>query len=112
MQEYIQGFSGIQKKRLEEMRMILRKALPEAEEVISYGMPAFKYGKVLVFFAANKHHLGFYPTASGIAAFSNELKKYTYSKGAIQFPYEINLPKGLITRIAKMRLKETREKLM
>ncbi|MEN9828959.1 MAG: hypothetical protein RJA11_1575 [Bacteroidota bacterium] len=103
---YLQQFNGLKLKKLQEMRAILQKALPEAEECISYGMPAYRMSKVLVYFAGNKEHVGFYPTSSGIRKFEQELGDWKYSKGAIQFPYEKKLPKDLIMRIARMRREE------
>lgn len=94
---------------LNEIRSIIREALPGAEEVISYGMPAFKQGKVLVYYAANKQHLGYYPTSSPMEVFADELSKYKTSKGAIQFPYDKKLPKALIKKIAKYRLQQVKE---
>jgi uncharacterized protein YdhG (YjbR/CyaY superfamily) len=103
---YLQQFDGLKLKKLQEMRAILQKALPEAEECISYGMPAYRMSKVLVYFAGNKEHVGFYPTSSGIRKFEQELGDWKYSKGAIQFPYDRTLPSDLITRIAVMRKNE------
>lgn len=103
---YFQRFNGLQLQRLREMHSILQAALPDAEECISYGMPAFRMSTVLVYFAGNAHHIGFYPTSSGISAFKEELGKWKFSKGAIQFPYEQKLPRRLIKRIANMRRKE------
>lgn len=108
---YLKRFHGIRLKRLLEMHSILQKAIPEAEECISYGMPAYRMSKDLVYFAGNKEHIGFYPTSSGIKKFKHELADWKYSKGAIQFPYEHKLPKGLITRIARMRQKEVEESM-
>lgn len=108
---YLKQYHGLKLKRLQEMRAILHKALPEAEECISYGMPAYRISKVLVYFAGNKEHVGFYPTSSGIKKFEHELGDWMYSKGAIQFPYEKKLPKGLITRIAQMRKNEVQESM-
>ncbi len=85
------------------MRIILQKALPEAEECISYGMPAYRMSKVLLYFAGNKEHVGFYPTSSGIRKFEQELGDWKYSKGATQFLYKKGLPKELIRSIARMR---------
>ena len=93
---------------LKELREIIRKAAPGADEVISYHMPAFKLNGVLVYFAAWKDHIGFYPTSSGISAFQKELTKYKFSKGAVQFPLNKKLPKGLITKIVKYRVIENR----
>lgn len=103
---YLQQFHGLKLERLQEMRAMLQKALPDADECISYGMPAYRMSKVLVYFAGNAHHIGFYPTSSGIKKFEHELGNWKYSKGAIQFPYEEKLPKGLIMRIARMRMEE------
>jgi uncharacterized protein YdhG (YjbR/CyaY superfamily) len=105
--EYISGFTGETRQKLEEIREIIRSAVPEAEEVISYGMPAYKIKKVLVYFAANKNHIGFYPTASGIRNFSPEFSSYKWSKGAVQFPIKDPLPKDLIIRITLFRKEET-----
>ena len=71
------------------MRQTIRKAASEAIKVISYRMPGFKLNGSLVWFAAFKNHIGFYPTSSGIEAFKNELSSYKTSKGAIQFPLDI-----------------------
>ena len=106
---YLQQFQGLKFKKLQEMRAILQKALPEAEECISYGMPAYRMSKVLVYFAGNKEHVGFYPTSSGIRKFEHELGEWNYSKGVIQFPYEKKLPKDLIMRIARMRREEVEQ---
>ncbi len=104
---YLDTFSGKARERLNEMRRILIDALPHAEECISYGMPAYRMSKVLVYFAGNKHHVGFYPTSSGIRKFEHELGEWKHTKGAIQFPYDKQLPKGLIRKIAIMRKHET-----
>jgi len=105
--EYIHQFDGEAKARLEEIRMIVREVVPGAKEKISYGMPALATKKVLVYYAAWKEHIGFYPTASGIAAFAEQFAKYTTSKGAVQFPYSKPLPKRLIQAVVKFRFEET-----
>ena len=91
---------------LEQFRQIIKKAAPNTEEVISYGMPAFKLHSVLVYFAASKNHYGFYPTSKPIIVFADKLKKYKCSKGAIQFPKNKKLPTKLISDIVKFRMKE------
>lgn len=107
--EYIAMFpDGVQEK-LQQMRGIIRKAAPNAEEVISYGMPAYKVHSVLVYFAGYKAHIGFYPTGSGIAAFQKEITRYKNSKGAVQFPLDKPLPVNLITKMVKFRLAEDAE---
>ncbi|MCA6363487.1 MAG: DUF1801 domain-containing protein [Bacteroidetes bacterium] len=102
--EYIRSFPASTRKQLEELRAIIRKAAPNAEEVISYGMPGYKQHSVLVYFAGYERHIGFYPTGTGIEAFKELLGAYTFSKGAVQFPLGKPLPKKLITEMVKFRL--------
>jgi len=108
--EYISGFPPEVREKLEEIRAIIRKAAPEAKEVISYSMPAVRQNGILVYYAAYTSHIGFYPTASGIENFKSEFSEYKSSKGAVQFPLNKPLPADLITRIVKFRLKETSSK--
>jgi uncharacterized protein YdhG (YjbR/CyaY superfamily) len=110
IQEYFSWFTPEIQAKLQQMREILRQALPEAEEVISYHMPAFKTTEVLVYYAAAKSHLGFYPTNSGVTNFKEELASYVTSKGAIQFPYGEDLPEQLIVAIAQFRAHEAVER--
>ena len=100
---YLQQFDGLKLKNLQEMRIILQKALPEAEECISYGIPTYCMSAVLVYFAGNKDHVGFYPLSSGIGKFAFDPEDTNHSKGAIQFLYKKGLPKGLIRSIARTR---------
>jgi uncharacterized protein YdhG (YjbR/CyaY superfamily) len=107
--EYIANFPEDVRERLETLRRTISDAVPEAAETISYGMPAFKLdGKVLVFIGAFKDHVGFFPTASGVAAFASELGDYDTSKGTIRLPFEKPLPLELVKRIAKFRASEVR----
>ena len=108
--KYISGFSKDKQKLLKQLRGIIRKAAPQAQESISYGMPAFKENGMLVYFAAWKNHIGFYPTSSGIKAFRKDLSSFTVSKGTVQFPLDKPLPKGLVTKIVKFKVKENLEK--
>jgi uncharacterized protein YdhG (YjbR/CyaY superfamily) len=108
--EYIAGFPEEIQDRLQSIRETIRKAAPEAEEVISYQMPAYKLNGILVYFAACKNHLGFYPASTGIAVFSSELADFKTSKGAVQFPYDRPLPLELIAQIVAFRDAENREK--
>jgi uncharacterized protein YdhG (YjbR/CyaY superfamily) len=96
--------------RLEELRSILKSALPNAQEIISYNMPAFKQHGVLVYYAACRGHIGFYPTAAPIQVFAKELSAYKTSKGAVQFTLDKPIPKELVKKIAAYRLKEDHEK--
>jgi len=93
---------------LEQLRAAIHAAAPDAEETISYGMPAFAQDGTLVYFAALKDHIGFYPTASGIAAFQEELAAYEGTKGAVRFPLDRPLPLDLIGRIVRFRVEENR----
>ncbi|WP_461215148.1 DUF1801 domain-containing protein [Lacticaseibacillus sp. GG6-2] len=102
--DYIQAQQPVAQPHLQALYETLKAVLPDAEERISYGMPALWQQRVLVYFGTNKTHAGFYPTAAPIAAFANELKAYPTSKGAIQFAYDQPLPLDLITRIARYRL--------
>lgn len=95
---------------LKELRETIKQAAPEAEEVISYNMPAIKQGKVLVYYAAYNGHIGFYPTASPMIVFKDRLTKYKTSKGAIQFPLDAPIPKQLVKDIVKFRLADVQEK--
>ena len=100
----------IASKRLIELRELLKKMMPDAEEVISYTMPAFKMKKIVVYYAAHKQHIGFYPTSAPIRHFEKELKKYVTSKGAIQFPFDKPLPEKLIRMIITFRKKQIKNK--
>jgi uncharacterized protein YdhG (YjbR/CyaY superfamily) len=104
--EYIACFPEHVQQLLSQIRSIVREVAPEAEEVISYQMPAFKYHGILVYFAAFKNHIGFFPTASGVEVFREELSAYKLSKGTIQLPLDKPLPLDLITRIVKFRKQE------
>ena len=103
---YINQFPDDIKTRLETIRETIKKAASKSTEVISYGMPAFKQNKVLVYFAVGKNHIGFYPTPNPIKVFSKELEGYKTSKGAIQFPLDKKIPLTLISKITKFRVKE------
>lgn len=96
--------------RLKEIRSIILKNAPGAEEVISYNMPAVKLdGTVAVYYAGYKKHIGFYPTPGPIKIFAKELEAYEQSKGAIQFALDKPLPATLIGKIVKLRLKTNKE---
>jgi uncharacterized protein YdhG (YjbR/CyaY superfamily) len=103
---YIAGFPGKTQKLLQEVRDTIRKAAPEAEETINYGMPTFKFNGNLVHFAAFKKHIGFYPTPSGIEAFKKDLSGYEGGKGSVKFPLEKSIPFELIGRIVRFRVEE------
>jgi uncharacterized protein YdhG (YjbR/CyaY superfamily) len=102
--DYIAGFPEHTGKLLLQMREIIRQAAPDADEVISYQMPAFKQKGILVYYAAYKNHIGFYPMANAIEEFKSELSPYKWTKGTIQFPLDQPLPVELITRIIEFRV--------
>ena len=104
--EYIRLFPPKVRKKLAEMRKIIQKQAPGAQEKISYRMPAFYLNGNLVYFAAHSEHIGFYPMPSAIRAFQKKLMKYTHAKGSVQFPMDDPLPAGLITEIIRFRVAE------
>jgi uncharacterized protein YdhG (YjbR/CyaY superfamily) len=109
--EYLSNYPEEVQNKLESLRSVIKKAAPGAIETISYNIPAYKQTNVLVYFAAYKNHIGFYPTSSGIRAFIDQLSKYKVSRGAIQFPIDEPLPLGLIAKIVKFRLQEDKKKM-
>src|SRR5215472_12930574 len=104
--EYLSRLPKTAKDNVEGLRKTIRQAAPQAEEVISYNMPALKWNGMLVWYAAFKKHIGFYPKASAIAAFKEELKDYKTSKGAIQLPFEKAIPAALVKKIVRFRVEE------
>jgi uncharacterized protein YdhG (YjbR/CyaY superfamily) len=104
--EYLAAFPDDTKKYLLLLRETVKNAVPEAEEVISYGMPAFKFRGPLLYYAAYRHHIGLYPMSTAIEAFRPFLKEYKCSKGTIQFPLNKPLPLDLIDKIVKFRVNE------
>ena len=102
--EYIKTFPKDVQNILEKMRQTIRKAAPEAEETISYRMPTFKLkGRVLVYFAAFRRHIGLYPPAP--REFKREVSKYEGRKGNLKFPTDVPIPYDLVTRIVLHRKK-------
>src|SRR6187431_2242691 len=104
--EYIASFPEETQELLNEMRATIGKAAPKAEEIISYGMPAYKLHGNLVYFAGYKNHIGFYPGAAGISNFKKEISGYKNAKGSVQFPIDEPLPLKLVTKIVKFRVAE------
>src|SRR5258706_15449681 len=108
--EYINAAPKEARKKLREMRACIRAVAPGATENLKWGMPAFSYRRILVAFAAFKHHIGFYPTPSAVRAFSTDLSKFKTGRGSIQFPLERPLPLSLIRKITAFRVRESIEK--
>ncbi len=109
--EYHNNFSGETLERMETIRNIVKKAAPDAEEIISYQIPAFKYHGYLVYYSAYKSHISLSSPwrAALLAAFKTDLAKYNVSKSAIQFPNDEPLPTTLIKKIVQFRMKENKE---
>lgn len=111
--QYISTFPESTAALLLQMRETVKATAPDAVEVISYSMPAFKqHGKMLVWFAGYERHIGFYPGSSGIAAFKNEIAGFKNAKGSVQFPLNKPLPVDLIVAIVKFKLNENAEALL
>lgn len=108
--EYIAAFPEETQIVLEEIRTFIKKIVPDAEETISYAIPTFKLnGTYLVYFAAFKTHIGFYPTPVGMEAFKDRLSAYKTGKGSVQFPLNKPMPFELIHDIVQFRLSENLE---
>jgi uncharacterized protein YdhG (YjbR/CyaY superfamily) len=108
--EYILQFSPEIQEKLKTIRKVIKESAPEAQEKISYQMPAFVLHGNLVYFAAFKNHIGFYPTSSGIAAFKQELSEYKGAKGSVQFPHNKPIPYELIRKMVTFRVEENSKK--
>lgn len=105
--EYIGSFPVEVQELLKQVRKTIREAAPEAEESISYGMPAYKlFKKPLVYFAGFERHIGFYATPTGHSQFAKELSAYKQGKGSVQFPIDKPMPLDLISRITRFRAEE------
>jgi uncharacterized protein YdhG (YjbR/CyaY superfamily) len=105
--EYIACFPENVQEILRKIRATILQKAPEAIEGFSYQMPSYKTdGRVLVYFAAFKHHIGFYATPTGHAAFSEDLSRYKQGKGSVQFPLDKPIPYELIAQIVEFRVIE------
>ena len=109
--EYLSACPPKARRLLKELRITIKQAAPEVEELISYNMPAFKFHGILVYYAAHKEHIGFYPGSSVITGiFKDDLKDFKTSKGTIQFPIDKILPLRLINKIVKYRVIQNLER--
>ena len=110
--EYIAGFPNATQKVLKQVRATIKKAVPKAEEKISYGIPTFTLNdRYLIYFAGFKNHISLYPAPRGNEIFKKELSAYKGGKGTVQFPLYKPIPLNLITRIVKFKIKENSEKV-
>ena len=107
IEEYIKASPWEAQEKLLEIHACIREAAPGATESLKWGMPAFSYQRILVTFAAFRHHIGFYPTPSAVKAFEKSLTKFKTAKGSIQFPLDKPLPLALIRKITQFRVKES-----
>lgn len=108
--EYIASFSPDVQAILQKIRFTIRQAAPEARETISYKIPAFRLDGILVYFAAFKKHIGFYPPVRGDAKLEKAISTYGGEKGNLQFPLDQPIPYRLIQRIVKLRVKQNLSK--
>ena len=107
---YVAQFPRDVQAILKRIRQLIARAAPEAQEAMKYQIPTFVLNGNLVHFAAFEHHIGLYPTPSGIIRFQEELTAYKTAKGSIQFPLEKDIPYALIQRIVEFRVEENRAK--
>ena len=109
--EYLATVPKHQKPLIQTLRKAIKETVPQAEEVISYNMPGFRWNGMLVWYAACKEHIGFYPHMGPMKVFAEKLKPEKTSKGAIRFPNDKAIPVTLVKQIVKLRIKETEEKM-
>lgn len=115
---YMQAVDKTRKPLLAELRALIQKTAPDAEESIAYGMPAYFWKpktrttkpEPLIYFAAMKGHLGVYPTPGPIKTLTKELANFSTSKGCVRIPYTMKLPKTVIVKLMKERIKEIKAK--
>ncbi len=105
---YISRFPPGVRRILKRIRATIVAAAPDAQETISYRMPALKQTGMLVYFAGFKHHVGMFPPVKGDARLDGALARYRGPKGNLRFPLDEPIPYGLITRIVKLRVKQDR----
>lgn len=108
--KYIENQTEKSQIILNKIRKIIKEIAPDAVEKMGYGVPEFNLNGPLVYFAAFKNHIGFYPTSSGVSEFIKEADKYYGGKGTIKFPIDEPIPYDLIKRIVRFRMKENSQK--
>jgi uncharacterized protein YdhG (YjbR/CyaY superfamily) len=107
---YIAGCSPAVRPILKRLRATIKRAAPDAEEIISYRMPAFRLHGVLVYFAAFRNHIGLYPPIRGNAKLQEDVAAYAGKKGNLRFPLDQPIPYALVARIVKFRARQNRAK--
>jgi uncharacterized protein YdhG (YjbR/CyaY superfamily) len=108
--DYHAAFPPPVRKRLNELRAAITKAAPKATPKISYNMPSYRGHRVLVYYAAFKEHVGFFPMTSAINEFKQQLGAYQFSKGGIRFPHESPIPAALVAKIVRFRVRQDQER--
>jgi uncharacterized protein YdhG (YjbR/CyaY superfamily) len=103
--EYFDSVAPEARPAMDEIRNLVRALVPDAQEVLSYGVPAFRKGRVFFFYAAFKKHIGIYPPVEGDQALMEELKPYRGEKGNLQIPLKGPMPWSLIRRIVEAQLR-------
>jgi uncharacterized protein YdhG (YjbR/CyaY superfamily) len=109
--EYIKSFPPDVQEILQKIRLTIRKAAPDAQETISYKIPAFAQNGILVYFAAFKKHIGLYPPVKGDAKLQRKASIYAGEKGNLRFPLDQAIPYPLIEEIVRLRLKRNLSKI-
>jgi len=110
IESYIASLPDDTRKAMIELKETLKKAAPEAQEMISYNIPALKQEGMLVYFAGWKDHLSIYPRTAGMEKeFGGELTPYAHSKGTLRFQLSGKLPLDLISRIVRFRVEENKQ---
>lgn len=107
--EYIAGYEGDVRNRMEKLRELILSCSPDITEKISWGMATFVLNGNLVHFSGEKRHLGFHPAPSAIEAFADRLGDYKRSKGTVQFPYDKPMPYDIIREMVQFRVKEQKK---
>ena len=108
--QYIASFPPGIARKLQQVRKVIRNVAPDAEEIISYNIPGYKYHGILIYFAAFKSHIGMYPIQLVEGTLARQVAKYRTSKGTAQFRYDEPIPFDLIEKIVKQRMKLNTEK--
>lgn len=110
--QYIAAQESFMRPKLQQIRKVIRKSAPDAEEVISYSMPAFKFHGILVYFAAFKNHLGFYAMKEVMNHFKHDVEMYQSGAATLQFSWDKPLPAKLIAEIVNYRVESNLNKKM
>jgi uncharacterized protein YdhG (YjbR/CyaY superfamily) len=108
--EYIAAFAPEVQSILEAIRLVIKQAAPQAQEAMSYNIPSFRLNGTLVYFAAFKKHIGFYPPVRGDARLAKAIAPYSGEKGSLKFPLDEPIPYALIKRIVNLRVRQNSSK--